>query len=70
MFGYTRAELIGQPAELFIPKRLRERHVAHRATYMAASRVRSMGQRLDLIGLRKDGSELPVEVSLSFVQTR
>jgi len=69
MFGYTRAELIGQPVELLIPKRLRERHVAHRATYMAAPRVRSMGQGLDLIGLRKDGSEFPVEVSLSFVQT-
>ncbi len=66
MFGYTRAELIGQPVELLIPKRLRERHVAHRATYMAAPRVRSMGQGLDLIGLRKDGSAFPVEVSLSF----
>ena len=69
MFGYTRAELIGQPVELLIPKRLRERHVAHRATYMAAPRVRTMGQGLDLIGLRKDGSEFSVEVSLSFVQT-
>jgi PAS domain S-box-containing protein len=69
MFGYTRAELIGQPVEFLIPERLRERHVAHRATYMAAPRVRSMGQGLDLIGLRKDGSEFPVEVSLSFVQT-
>ena len=70
MFGHARAELIGQPIELLIPKRLRERHVAHRATYMAAPRVRSMGQGLDLIGLRKDGSEFPVEVSPSFVQTR
>jgi PAS domain-containing protein len=66
MFGYTRAELIGQPVELLIPKRLGERHVAHRATYMAAPRVRPMGQGLDLIGLRKDGSAFPVEVSLSF----
>lgn len=69
MFGYARAELIGQPVELLIPTRLRERHVTHRTTYMAAPRVRSMGQGLDLTGLRKDGTEFPVEVSLSFVQT-
>jgi PAS domain S-box-containing protein len=68
MFGYSRAELIGQPIELLIPARLRDRHVRHRATYMAAPRVRSMGHGLDLIARRKDGTEFPVEVSLSFVQ--
>ncbi len=69
LFGYPRAELIGQPVELLIPTRLRERHVGHRAAYMAAPRVRSMGQGFDLAGLKKDGTEFPVEVSLSYVQT-
>lgn len=69
MFGYPRDELIGQPVELLIPTRLRERHVGHRAAYMAAPRVRSMGQGLDLSGRKKDGTEFPVEVSLSYVQT-
>jgi PAS domain S-box-containing protein len=69
MFGYERAELIGQPVEVLIPRRAREAHVAHRAGYMAAPRVRSMGRGLDLAGVKKDGTELPVEVSLSFVET-
>jgi PAS domain S-box-containing protein len=69
MFGYARAELIGQLVEVLIPGRLRERHVAHRGTYMAAPRTRSMGQGLDLAGLKKDGTEFPVEVSLSYVET-
>jgi PAS domain S-box-containing protein len=69
MFGYARAELIGQPVEVLIPAPLRERHVAHRATYMAAPRIRSMGRGLDLAGLKKDGTEFPVEVSLSYVVT-
>jgi hypothetical protein len=69
MFGYARAELIGQPVEVLIPAPLRERHVAHRATYMTAPRIRSMGRGLDLAGLKKDGTEFPVEVSLSYVET-
>jgi PAS domain S-box-containing protein len=69
MFGYARAELIGQAVEVLVPLPLRERHVAHRATYMAAPRIRSMGQGLDLAGVKKDGTEFPVEVSLSYVGT-
>ncbi len=69
MFGYTQAELIGQPVEALIPAPLRERHVAHRGTYMAAPRIRSMGRGLDLAALKKDGTEFPVEVSLSYVET-
>ena len=69
MFGYARAELIGQPVEVLIPAPLRDRHVAHRGTYMAAPRTRSMGRGLDLAGLKKDGTEFPVEVSLSYVET-
>jgi len=69
LFGYARAELIGQPVEMLIPAALRARHVAHRASYMAAPRTRSMGRGLDLAGLKKDGTEFPVEVSLSYVET-
>ncbi len=69
MFGYARAELIGQPVEVLIPAPLRDRHVAHRGTYMAAPRTRSMGRGLDLAGLKKDGTEFPVEVSLSYIET-
>jgi PAS domain S-box-containing protein len=69
MFGYPRAELIGQPVELLLPSRYRAKHEGHRASYMAAPRVRPMGQGLDLAGRRKDGTEFPVEVSLSYVQT-
>ena len=69
LFGYSRAELIGQPVELLIPARLRDRHVAHRSTYMASPRIRPMGLGLDLAGVRKDGTEFPVEVSLSHVET-
>ena len=69
MFGYERAELLGQPVEVLIPRRARQAHLVHRARYMAAPRVRSMGRGLDLAGVKKDGTEFPVEVSLSFVET-
>ena len=69
MFGYERAELIGQPVEVLIPRRARATHVVHRAGYMAAPRVRPMGRGLDLAGIKKNGTEFPVEVSLSFVET-
>jgi hypothetical protein len=69
MFGYSRAELIGQPVERLIPARRRQAHVGHRDTYLTAPRTRPMGQGLDLAGLRKDGAEFPVEVSLSHVGT-
>jgi len=69
MFGYARGELIGRPVEVLIPPRVRDAHVVHRAGYMSAPRVRSMGRGLDLAGVKKDGTEFPVEVSLSFVET-
>jgi hypothetical protein len=69
MFGYTRAELVGRPIDLLVPTRLQRTHARHRTTYMAAPRVRSMGRGLDLAGRKKDGTEFPVEVSLSYVQT-
>jgi PAS domain S-box-containing protein len=69
MFGYPRAELIGQPVELLVPAPLRDRHAAHRAGYTAEPRTRPMGRGLDLAGRRKDGTEFPLEVSLSYVRT-
>ncbi len=69
LFGYARTELIGQPVETLIPQRFRHQHVQHRAGYVDAPKVRSMGSGRELFGIRKDGSEFPVEVSLSPVAT-
>jgi PAS domain S-box-containing protein len=69
MFGYDRQALLGQPVEVLLPERFRPRHVDHRASYAAAPRTRLMGVGLELFGRRADGSEFPVEVSLSPVET-
>ena len=63
--GYSREELLGQGIETIIPARFRERHVAHRSGFQAAPRSRAMGAGLELFARRKDGSEFPVDVSLS-----
>jgi len=69
MFGYSRGELRGKPVEALLPPRFRERHVTHRSTYLAEPRLRPMGVGLELYGLRKDGSEFPVDIVLSPLQT-
>ncbi|MGB8908435.1 MAG: ATP-binding protein [Candidatus Cybelea sp.] len=70
LFGYYREELIGKPVEMLIPERNHSRHVGERRGYYADPRVRPMGVGLELYGRRKDGSEFPVEISLSPVVTR
>ncbi|MBI4461133.1 MAG: PAS domain S-box protein, partial [Acidobacteria bacterium] len=65
LFGYSRQELLGQPIEMLVPERHRGRHVAHRLEFSFEPASRPMGVGLELYGRRKDGSEFPVEISLS-----
>jgi PAS domain S-box-containing protein len=65
LFGYPRAELIGQPVEVLLPERFRKRHLGHRSGYQNDPHTRPMGTGLELFGRRQDGSEFPVEISLS-----
>ena len=69
LFGYSRAELVGHPVELLIPIRYQARHPDHRDDFFAEPRSRPMGAGLQLAGLRKDGVEVPVEISLSPLKT-
>ena len=69
MFGYRRDQLLGQTLELLLPESVREAHVRHRESYFREPRVRQMGRDLVLAGRRRDGSEFPVEISLSYVET-
>lgn len=69
VFGYLREELVGQPVETLVPDRLRESHSSHRFEYAADPHVRSMGVGLELYGQHKDGSEFPVDISLSPLHT-
>jgi PAS domain S-box-containing protein len=69
LFGYRRNELLGKPVEILVPERFRERHVGHRVQYSSNPRTRPMGVCLNLTALHKDGSEFPVEISLSPLET-
>ncbi len=69
MFGYTRDELIGQSVEMLVPERQRANHDQHREEFHQRPKIRRMGSGLDLYAKRRDGSEFPVEISLSPVAT-
>jgi PAS domain S-box-containing protein len=69
LFGYSSAELLGQPVEILLSEGLRKAHVRHRESYVRDPATRPMGAGLELTALRKDGSEFPVDVSLSAVET-
>jgi PAS domain S-box-containing protein len=68
MFGYARGELIGQAIELLVPERLRARHSGHRARFVGEAEARRVGDGRELCGLRKDGSEIAIEVGLNPVR--
>ena len=65
LFGYTQGELIGQKVEMLVPISQRDEHHHHRERFHEQPQTRRMGAALDLRGRRKDGSEFPVEISLS-----
>lgn len=70
MFGYDHAELLGRGVELLLPERFRKVHSAHRLRYQAGHEIRSMGIGLNLRANRRDGTEFPVEISLSLISDR
>lgn len=70
LFGYARAELLGQAVEILVPERFRDSHPRHRADFGAQPRLRPMGIGLDLYARRKDGSEFPVDILLGPAEDR
>ena len=68
LFGYPHDDIIGKQIEQLMPERYRARHLGHRESYVHNVRIRPMGQGLELFGRRRDGSEFPVEISLSPIE--
>jgi PAS domain S-box-containing protein len=68
LFGFAHDDIIGQQVELLMPERYRARHLGHREGYIRNVRLRPMGQGLELFGLRRDGTEFPIEISLSPIE--
>ena len=69
LFGYQRAELIGRPVDILVPEAVRGRHSHHRAAFVALPQTRRLRSGRDLFGVRKDGSEFPVEIGLNPIHT-
>lgn len=69
LFGYTREEVLGQSVEMFMGKRYHQRHILHRKGFFDSPSVRAMGHNMELFAQHKDGSEIPVEISLSPIET-
>ena len=65
MFLYDRKELIGQPIEIFVPRKIQNEHVVYRDQYVTDQKPRSIDAKKSLVGIRKDGSEIPIEIGLS-----
>ena len=65
LFGYQREALLGKPVEILMPDRFRRSHLGHREQYAKVPRLRMMGSGMELFGRRKNGTEFPVEISLS-----
>ena len=65
LFGYTREELLGQKIEKLVPERYRGKHPGHRDSFFQDPKARAMGVGRDLFGLKKDGTELPIEIGLN-----
>ncbi len=70
VFGYTHQEFIGQVVEFLIPKRFQEQHPSHRNNFFKSPLARPMGMGLNLWGVRKNGTEFPIEISLSPLETQ
>ncbi|MBI3252738.1 MAG: PAS domain S-box protein [Candidatus Omnitrophica bacterium] len=69
LFGYSRQELIGKPIEMLVPGRFRPQHPGYRDDFFAKPQIRPMGAGRDLYGLRKDGTEVPIEIGLNPIKT-
>jgi two-component system cell cycle sensor histidine kinase/response regulator CckA len=69
LFGYPREELLGQAVDILVPAKYRDKHSAHRTEFGRDARARAMGAGRDLSGVRKDGSEFPVEIGLNPIRT-
>ena len=68
LFGHAPARVIGEPVEVLLPPRLRAQHLPQRGGYLQSPRLRPMGRGLDLLGMRADGTEFPVEISLGPIE--
>jgi len=69
VFGYSRKEIIGHSIEMLVPERFRSHHIGYRRGYFGDARARPMGAGRELFGLRKDGSEVPIEIGLNPIHT-